>query len=116
MKTVTCYTIRYQISGKWHHSLWKMPLDYADRQYIVELWEPVLESAEEMQINLAEIERNRKNSTSGFQRNTTQRPYANPKRPPILNWPHWPPIEYPSDEDWAALTSVWERCKGYRSG
>lgn len=71
MKTLVCDTIRYRLNGKWHNALWKMPLEYADSQYLVEEWEPMLETAEEMEINEAEIERNRRNSTSAFQRNAT---------------------------------------------
>jgi hypothetical protein len=90
MRTEIHYTIRYRLNGEWRYSNWKMSVEYAEKQYDVTQWEPVPESREEVQIddswwNLA-------NSTSAFLRNTGHRPYANPKRPPILNWP-FPPDE-----------------------
>ncbi|KRB73433.1 hypothetical protein ASE07_06160 [Noviherbaspirillum sp. Root189] len=79
---------------------------------MVTQWEPLLETAEEIHINDAAW--NRKTSTSSFQKNTHSRPYADPKRPPILNWPHWP-VEYPSDDDWAVLNDIWKRCTDRQS-
>lgn len=108
MKTVTCYTVRYRLNGQWHYSPLKMPLDYADSEYVITEWEPLLETAEEMPFSAEALKE--RDSAPEFRRKV--RTYSSSMRdcPSNLKWTGWG-AKGATDKDWNALNAIWRRCK-----
>lgn len=111
MKTLTCYTIRYLLSGQWHHSPVKMPLEYADRQYVISQWEPLLETAEEMPFD--EKACDRQIAAAENARKFPPVPSIGSSRAPTEGRPKWP-AHYPTEDVRAALNDMWQRAASYQ--
>lgn len=91
----------------------KMPLEYADRQYVVSRWEPLLKTAEDMAFDEGACDR--QIAAAEHERKFPPVPCISAKRSPVEEWPHWP-VKYPAEDVRAALGDMWQRAKSYQPG